>query len=269
MPGFNSNFTIYTINLLGVESKANETFLNKRIDFFINYLGFYRPDVACLQEVSYSIWSKLCKFAKKHSYFLEPSSYNWLDSPRDHLITAALLKYKPFYSVLLPLPHPSLNLDYHCLVVKLSNNIYVLNVHLYHGFANYKIRDLQLNYLKDYIESSNIRPLILVGDFNFDLDDNSSTNKLFVEQTMLLKNVWNILNPGVRGFTQDPDTNTLRRQINSTTHKRRIDGFFCSNTGITPKYASLIANEGIPNDKYLYNQLFVSDHYGVMCIFQI
>jgi exonuclease III len=268
------SFIVETINICGINRNAEKTALKARVLYLLQYLENSQPDIICFQEISYYCWLKISDFAAKYDYYVIPYLYKWDHQFDDHIITMILSKLKPQESEIFRLPNER-QLDYYLTLAKVDN-IYVGNMHLYHGKNNADIRKNHLNYM-DTIISQRVPKncmLILAGDFNFDLDKSDSIssddhfNKLIIKNRLLLEDIWSLLRPNDIGFTQDPTVNTLRKKTSKTKECRRIDGIFCrALKGICPIKIDLSITNPVCVDKS--EDIFISDHYGVKCTFCI
>jgi hypothetical protein len=151
--------------------------------------------------------------------------------------------------------------------------------------------------IKDYT-----KPFIILGDFNFDLND---INGLIFPEIKYLNDLmkknncvdsFKYINPTLPGFTEDTDINSLRWNDKFEIKKYRYDAILSNNKlepiesklfADIPKildsqeninaYVNVFVKDKIDNPKLKYigpnnnkqYELFVSDHFGVLSKFKI
>lgn len=267
------------------------------------------PDILCFQEMSMEFYKELyCKI--KHIYiFGDKQILKQLNKSRkEDVCTFLISKYIPTNTKFIRLKG---NLGYpNALGIYEFNNLVVFNLYLQagsisslgqkHKWKHYsRCRIHELEYVKEILSSYD-KPFIILGDFNFDLNDTKGT--IFPEAKYLGKLMKNLncvdsfkyVNKDIEGYTEDTDINSLRWNDKFERKQFRYDAII-SSSQLLPKKSKLFANlpellnienskiyekifvkdkndprlkyEIEENDNKQYN-LFISDHFGVLSEFQ-
>lgn len=306
-----NQFNIITLNAMGIVRGDNSRriLMNKRIDMLVEQINRTNPDIICFQEMSIDFYDEFFPKLNSKYKFSNREIFEYFDiSKRQDLSNFIVSKYLPIQTKTFKLKG---NLGYpNCLNVCEFDNLIIFNCYLQAGSSNslgqqYKwkhysrCRIHQLEYIKDIISQSS-KPFVILGDFNFDVNDIRGT--IFPEAKYLNNLILEIgaydsfktANPSNPGYTEDTDANSLRWNDKFETKKYRYDAIFASEN-LQVLESQLFANEPTilettelnnayeklyvkdPNDSRLktvmFNgekvyELFISDHFGVLSKFK-
>jgi exonuclease III len=302
------NFSIVTLNIMGLirgdVDKAK--LLKERIEILVREILIKQPDIICFQEMSNEVYDELYSKISAQYKFSNPQVLNEIQ--RDQATNFIISKYKPVATTHFNLKG---NLSYpNCLQIYEFPNLVVFNLYLQAGSANSigqkyrwkhysRCRIHQIHYINEKIAEYTDRytkPFVVLGDFNFDLNDTQAL--IFPEVKFfekLMENSRSVdsfkhLYPDKDGYTEDTDVNSLRWNDKFETKKYRYDAIL-SSTHINPIKSELFANkpkdlsdENIASYENLFvkgknpeklrlsqngkYEVFVSDHFGVISTFQ-
>lgn len=266
---------VSTLNLCGVNRKMSLTKRPLRIEWLLQHIKHTQREIYGFQEVSLPIWQSLRLFCKDNSFYLSPGVYNWEEQNDDHVITATLSKWRPTSFEISSLVTPEDPLNYHFSIGKFEG-FSLVNLHLHAGSAYRSLRLKQLKEIADHV-SEVVPPnemLIVMGDFNDDLDDGTTVETYRRElcERLLLRDLWPELHPEDRGYTQNSEVNSMRAKVSGKKSMRRIDGIFCRRSELfEPQKIKLFGDTPIFSEKNKdeYNRIFPSDHFGVCCTFAL
>jgi exonuclease III len=306
-------FSITTLNVMGIiRNNLDKLILMKlRVNMLVEQIlnNDNQPDILCFQEMSKEFFKELyCRI--KHKYkFADKQVLDDLDkSKNEDVCTFLISKYTPIRTKFISLTG---NLGYtNSLGIYEFDNLVVFNLYLQAGSVSslgqkYKwkhysrCRIHELEYVKNILSEYN-KPFVIVGDFNFDL--NNTEGNIFPEVKYFknfMKNLncvdsFKYLHEDLPGYTEDTDINSLRWNDKFEHKQYRYDAII-SNNYLLPIESKLFAN--IPllldeenskiyekifvknkindtrlkftksNNTNLY-ELFISDHFGVLSKFQ-
>jgi len=239
-----NDFTVMTMNIWGlsVNNMVKYTFMEQRMGKINSIIQDNKPDIICLQEMSYSAFN-----------FLNPLVSNVYKRSEDPFLTDAemkkhrnrdidlfaYLKYEPIkvqiYSV-----GGVLNFEYGVMVIE-YNNVVIFNVYLQSGSGYSPGQENDLNTIhysrcrreqyelikQKIFDDYSDKKIIVCGDFNIHLD---GENKEWPEKKELdsigLIDTFRTLNPSTDGFTEDTQNNTMRFNIKLKDKQFRFDGIF-------------------------------------------
>lgn len=308
-----NNFSIVTLNTMGIiRGDINKFLLMKlRVNMLVEQIlhTHNQPDILCFQEMTTDFFKELyCKI--KHVYkFADTKVFDDLDgSKKEDACIFLISKFVPTRTKFIKLTG---NLGYsNALGIYEFDNLVIFNLYLQAGSVNslgqkYKwkhysrCRIHELEYVKNILSEYN-KPFIVLGDFNFDLND--LEGKIFPE-AKYFKNFMDGLNcvdsfrflyNNLPGYTEDTDINSLRWNDKFENKKYRYDAII-SNSNLEPIESKLFANipvllDSVNSEIYekifvknkindqrlkftesnnikLY-ELFVSDHFGVISKFR-
>jgi len=305
-------FSIITLNAMGIiRGNGDKIILMKeRVKLLVDQIlsSDPVPDILCFQEMSTEFYDELYKQIGSIYQFSNHQVLGEIKS--DDVTNFIISKYNPIRTKFVKLKG---NLFYpNSLGIYEFENLVVFNVYLQAGsvsslgqknkWKHYsRCRIHELIYISNIIKEYN-KPFIILGDFNFDLND---TNGIIFPEIEHLKKImednncvdsFKYINPVSRGLTEDTDINSLRWNDKFEIKKYRYDAIF-SNYRLTPINSKLFANipkildteeninayvnvfvkDKINNPKLKYigpvdnkqYELFVSDHFGVLSQFHI
>jgi hypothetical protein len=183
------------------------------------------------------------------------------------------------------------------------DNLVIFNCYLQAGtkfspgqeklYLNYsRCRAQLLEYIIKKVKTYNNIPIVILGDFNIDLNDDGTN---FPEINIITKlkrelgfvDNWAEVNTGDLGYTENTDINLMRWNDKFIEKKTRVDGIFTRNITIEeckllghrnnlpvpkeyePTYIeSFTPNKNLSNLKYIEGTeslpIFSSDHFGVL-----
>lgn len=278
-------------NMFGL--KNPEFFTLKRIPYLADNLLKLKADIYFLQEVS----SDIIKILKKYfvNYYF---SSDKIDNDDDQLETLILSKIKPIeFKNFFIGGISSYNNSFSLIRF---NNVILVNMYVQAG--NYdspylenvwrkfqKCRAYNIRYIKKYIFTKyykKCKNIILTGDFNCDINMNHLEKKVLIEDYFKTKQ-----NNYEELLTEDTSKNFFRFNIKQKEKMKQYDGFFLHGNIISSKpqlintkpIFYLNKREGnifIEKLKIKFDDIkikcidkkipiFPSDHFGVMCSFNI
>jgi len=294
-------FSIITLNIMGIiRGDVNKyEFMKLRIKFLIEEIEKNQyPDILCFQEMSKEVLDELYP---PISHIYKFANYQIFES--DETIKPFIIsKFIPIKTKLIELKG---NLGYsNSIGIYEFRNLTIYNIYLQAGSINslgqkYKwqhysrCRIQELNYLKKLLLEET-KPYIVLGDFNFDLnDDGSIFPEINVLKSIELNDSFKDIHPGDSGLTENTDINTLRWNDKFEEKHYRYDAILYKN--LQPTNSILFANNGkkmtcledniiyekifVPNKENSnlrinkkigeqnYYDLFISDHFGVLSNF--
>ena len=325
-------FSIITINAMGIYRDNDPIIINKngsysgknstlllmslRAKILRDFLNNNEPDIICFQEMSQEFFNFLyIDILKKiYPYYFEKNLGDLIQNRNKDIEVFIISKYNPGKISIYQLTG---NLNYtDSLAVYEFSNLIVINVYLQAGsksspgqkyfWKDYsRCRSQQIKFIKNIIDSYKNKPIILLGDFNFDLNsiylkDNKDWPEANILNNIGLQDSWflaNINSKSNLGLTENTEINTLRWNSKLENKMFRYDGIF-SNDKLEILDSKVILNEGyslddkytkayediiIPNrikkdpkllskikkNKFGKYDIFVSDHFGVMSKFKI
>ncbi len=305
-------FSIITLNAMGIIlGNDNKMILMKeRVKLLVNQIlsSDPVPDILCFQEMSTEFYNELYKQIGSIYQFSNPQVLGEINET--DVTNFIISKYNPIRTKFVKLKG---NLFYpNSLGIYEFENLVVFNVYLQAGsvsslgqtnkWKHYsRCRIHELIYISEIIKDYT-KPFVILGDFNFNLNDTDGTT--FPEIKYLndiMKNnncidSFKHINPELSGLTEDTDINSLRWNDKFEIKKYRYDAIF-SNDKLTPINSKLFANtptildneekinayvnvfvkDKINNPKLKYIghadnkqfELFISDHFGVLSQFHI
>ena len=309
----NNEFSIITLNVMGIYRGSLDVLnlMKKRIEMLRTEILDLKPDIMCFQEMSLTSFNELYtkEISDIYKYYYEQNFKN-IDLVKDRnkdIEVFVISKY--------PIEQVSIyklegNLDFtNSLAVYEFGNLIVINLHLQPGSKNspgqmYKANNytrcriqelLFINSLIESIPNSDKIPVILLGDFNFDLNG-SKEEWAEIEQlrNLKFKDSWIDSNGGLdvsMGNTEETNINSMRWNNKLEEKHYRYDAILYKN--LTSIESKVICNKPylieastelynsyeqsiIPNDKIRDHrikkvdgkyELFISDHFGIFTKF--
>lgn len=312
-----NNFSIITLNVMGIyRSNFNVLKLMElRVNILKKYILKNKPDIMCFQEMSTFFFRLLYdkEIKKIYPYYSEKKFTDIILANRNKDIeTFTISKYKPNKVIMQSLQG---NLGYtNSLQILEFENLIVFNIYLQAGskaspgqkykWKNYsRCRKQQLKFIREQIKNYKDIPIILLGDFNFDLNDIDEWPEKKDLDKIELYDSWIECNKNKdikEGLTENTEINHMR--YNSKFEKKlfRYDAILYKNLksikskvicNIPEKldenfnvrykeYNKIYENVILPkdklsdkriiktieNDENIYD-LFISDHFGVESTF--
>lgn len=305
-------FSIITLNAMGIILGNNNKMIlmKERVKLLVNQIlsSDPVPDILCFQEMSTEFYNELYTQIGSIYQFSNPQVLGEINET--DVTNFIISKYNPIRTKFVKLKG---NLFYpNSLGIYEFENLVVFNVYLQAGsvsslgqtnkWKHYsRCRIHELIYISEIIKDYT-KPFVILGDFNFNLNDTDGTT--FPEIKYLndiMKNnncidSFKHINPELSGLTEDTDINSLRWNDKFEIKKYRYDAIF-SNDKLTPINSKLFANiptilnteekinayvnvfvkDKINNPKLKYIgpvdnkqfELFISDHFGVLSQFHI
>ena len=305
-------FSIITLNAMGIiRGDDNKKILMKeRVKILVEQIlsSDHVPDILCFQEMSTEFYEELYRQISSTYQFSNPQVLG--EIKKDDVTNFIISKYNPLRTKFVKLKG---NLFYpNSLGIYEFDNLVVFNLYLQAGsvsslgqknkWKHYsRCRIHELIYISNIIKEYT-KPFVILGDFNFDLND--TYGSIFPEikylKDIMEKNncvdSFKYINPELPGLTEDTDLNSLRWNDKFEIKKYRYDAIF-SNNKLKPIESKLFANipkildseeninayvnvfvkDKINNPKLKYigpvdnkqYELFVSDHFGVLSRFEI
>ena len=288
------NFSILTLNVMGINRSQDEDkikFIEKRANMLCDNIMSY--DILCFQEMSHEFYNVL-KSRLNYKFFQNLDNILLNNKMTNDVDVCIISKYEPekiehFY------------LD-GCLNYKLSieriefKNLVIFNIYLQAGsvfsqgqiirymhFARCRIQQLQA--IENLVKNEK-KPFIILGDFNFDLNNTQTGIWPEYEYMLDFKSKYNINDVLSSGFTEDTDINTMRYNNKLEEKMLRFDTMLyksltcISSEIICNKPVELFDNENkiyeklfiptspedprIRRNKNKNYDLFISDHFGVL-----
>ena len=215
-------------------------FLELRVRQIAKIIIKSKTDIVCLQEVSLEAFNILKPLLEtKYKYYYEnefiPDENN--DGKRGRIVeTMCFSKYPASYKLFTI----EGNLSYNNSAILLEfDNAVVFNVYLQAGtskspgqkfrWIHYsRCRYNQYLGIGKYLQDNNIKkPVIILGDFNTNLDGNENEwYELRAFRELNLTDSWKSKYPDLEGFTEDTKTNYMRWNTKFEEKQYRIDGIF-------------------------------------------
>jgi len=239
-----------------------------------------QPDLICLQEVTGHTHKRLQQFAEANQMQLCPATWQpgikvsvatlWRAGTR-HVSPAECIEHNQKAAGvavsntghagqtegsmrMIRLSAPE-GLEYSACICLVGGGVNVCNLHLPAGHEHGReALDLMLGELAGVSG-----PVLLLGDFNFDLDRDTQMKEMLHAQGLV--DSWRTCRPQDPGYTQDTFRNPLRRQLQGQNQfqQRRADGVFSRGALATMSTELLFCQR---DHKY---QVYASDHFGVAC----
>ena len=309
-----NNFSIVTLNAMGIY-RGNDDGLYSlmvfRVKILQNYIIMNQPTIICFQEMSIPFFNLLyddedIKRLYPH-YYEDDLSVEKLQERNKDIEVFAMSKI-PISTVRTFELEGNLNYS-DSLGIYEFEDLVIFNCYLQAGSDKSKgqqykwlhysrCRSQQLRYIKTMIEKIN-KPTIILGDFNFNLNDDVSKwpekraiDDLINDEEFQIKDSWKTLHPDKPGNTEDTDINSMRFNNKLMEKHYRYDAILYSKH-LEPTESEIILNEPIILPKELNNyyeekilipekertdqikyskgysqdnkryDMFVSDHFGV------
>ena len=311
-------FSIMTLNAMGIY-RGNEHVLNLmkvRMDILRNFLVKNKPDIMCFQEMSPIAFELLYtnEIEEIYPFFYEKFFNNSVLQQREKDIEVFIITKYPLKKVtIVPLEG---NLSYtNSLGIYEYENLIIFNVYMQAGSENSigqkhkwhhysRCRSQQLLYIKKEMDKYSEKAIVVLGDFNFDINGTGDKWPERVQFDKLrLNDSWldvNGHNDMESGLTENTDINSVRYNSKFEEKKYRYDAIMYSNE-LIPVNSNVVCNEPVPlnsltpllNESYeksilpkkipdgksvIYSRIstienkvydmFVSDHFGVMSEFR-
>jgi len=303
-------FSIITLNAMGIirDDNNKKILMKERVKILVEQILSNRPDILCFQEMSTEFYEEL--YNKIHSIYQFSNPQVLTEIKKDDVTNFIISKYNPIRTKFVKLKG---NLFYpNTLGIYEFDNLVVFNLYLQAGsvsslgqknkWKHYsRCRIHELIYISNIIKEYT-KPFVILGDFNFDLND---TNGIIFPEIRYLKDIieknncvdsFKYINPELPGLTEDTDINSLRWNDKFEIKKYRYDAIF-SNNKLEPiesklfvdipkildteeninAYVNVFVKDKIHDSRLKFigdvdnkqYELFVSDHFGVLSRFKI
>ena len=309
------NFKVCSWNVWGLTKKITPQFANwsipKRLNIICDNILEYDIDIICLQEVSNLVFETIQNRLGDNYDFYDDNIDIRLTLPRFNrsleniFIVRKTIKASLFQNYLL-----QGNLDFNNNINILEfSNLVVINCYLQagskfspgqeHVAIHYsRCRYEQLKALSVFIEKYNDRPIIILGDFNFNLDGNihewPETKYLEYLKSLEFIDSYRSLFPDSLsnpGFTEDTQINFMRYNNKFIEKQFRFDGILvkslkpidCAILGMLPMTGLTEEETAEVIENYVYKkteelsrarktghniELWHSDHFGIMSVLE-
>ena len=323
----NSRLSIATYNVMGIDrNEKQEWLIEKRIPLIAREIESNNIDIVCFQEMSYTLCKLLQEKLSDYVIFENLTELNYLlkDNKKFDIIdklpesttkssytsrhhdiecSVAIKKsLKPKRIIIDPLGG---NLTYsNSLMIIEFDNLVIFNCYLQAGtkfspgqdklYLNYsRCREQLVEYVIEKVKTYNNIPIVILGDFNIDLNDDGTNfpevniiNGKLKQELGFVDN-WEKVNRGDIGYTENTDINLMRWNDKFIEKKTRVDAIFTrgieidecrllghrSNLPVPKEYeptyiTSFTPNKNLSNLKYIEGTdklpIFSSDHFGVL-----
>jgi len=287
-----STFSIVTLNAMGIyrgepveinNGKYNGNnpaliLMSLRAKIIRDYLTSEKPDIICFQEMSQVFLDLLytVELKKIYPHYYEKNLNKPMTNrePTKDIEVFIMTKYEPKKVSVYALKG---NLNYTCsLGIYEFNNLVIFNAYMQAGsknsagqkyfWKNYsRCRGQQFSFIKNLIEKykkERSGGIILLGDFNFDINVIGTPDKDEWPESNVLKNIgltdsWLSKHKSKKhwgaGLTENTEINTMRFNSKLEEKMYRYDGVFFNKDKMTVVNSKTILTDGVNlADKYNY-----------------
>ena len=322
-----SRLSIATYNVMGIDrNEKQEWLIEKRIPLIAREIESNNIDIVCFQEMSYTLCKLLQEKLSDYVIFENLTELNYLlkdnkkfdiidklpDSTtkssytsRHHDIECSVAIKKSLKPKRITLDPLGGNLTYsNSLMIIEFDNLVIFNCYLQAGtkfspgqdklYLNYsRCREQLVEYVIEKVKAYNNIPIVILGDFNIDLNDDGTNfpevniiNGKLKRELGFVDN-WEKVNRGDLGYTENTDINLMRWNDKFIEKKTRVDAIFtrgieieeCRLLGhrnslpVPKEHEQTYINSFTPNknlEKLQYIKgteslpIFSSDHFGVL-----
>lgn len=306
-------FSIITLNVMGIYRGSPDVLnlMKKRIEMLKKEILDLKPDIMCFQEMSLTSFNELYtkEISDVYKYYYEQDFKNIdLVKERNKDIEVFVISKYPIEKV--TMYRLEGNLDYtNSLAVYEFGNLIVINLHLQAGskkspgqiykassYARCRIQELlYIDSLISGIPGNIDMPIVMLGDFNFDLNGNKDEWPEIDHLTKIgLMDSWIDANKGMEnsvGNTEETDINSMRWNNKFEEKHFRYDAilykklkpveskvicnkpYLIHDNELLESYERAIIPKGKTDDIRLKKvdgkyELFISDHFGVYTKFR-
>lgn len=307
----NNEFSIITLNIMGIYRDKPDVLnlMKKRIQMLQQEILDVKPDIMCFQEMSVTSFNLLYtkEISDIYKYYYEQNFENIMTDRGKDIEVFVISKYPIEQVTIYKLEG---NLDYtNSLAVYEFGNLIVINLYLQAGskkspgqmykanhYARCRIQELLfIDSLIKKIPNNKKIPVVLLGDFNFDLNGSEEEwPEITHLRNLKFKDSWIESNPKLdkkQGNTEETDINTMRWNNKLEEKHFRYDAILYKN--LKSIESKIICNKPhliedklleesyknaiIPKDKIDHPdiikkngkyELFISDHFGVLTKFR-
>jgi exonuclease III len=274
-----STFKIMTFNCWWSLKRTEDNEINEfhkkffeiRIIEIARLVNESNTDIVCFQEVGIDTFAILQPLLKEnYSYFYEePFTCDYDDSGlRGRTLETVCFSKYPASSFRLFSVEGNLSYNNSMLMLEF-NNFIVFNVYLQAGTRNSPgQKDLWFNYSRcryneymaigKYMKENNItKPIIVLGDFNTNLNGNiTQWPELNAFKQLNLQDSWLEKYDNKSGYTEDTSVNLMRWNVKFEEKIYRIDGIFYTKDKFKTNNIEIIGTEPINIDKKLQDQFY-------------
>jgi tyrosyl-DNA phosphodiesterase 2 len=209
-----------------------------------------KPDVICLQEVTFELLADLTQSPWVRA------AYHLSDVELFQTYDVVMLSRQPVRRMSqLSLPT---QMGRRLLVTELACGLTIATVHLESMKQSTQPRATQLRLIQPHL--AQLGNAVLCGDMNFKPDDAVETAAIdpgFVD-------VWPVLRPEDPGYTADSEINKMRYALKPAMSRKRIDRVFVHGAPWKATAIDLVGTTPIDSEGN-----FTSDHFGLACTLSI
>jgi exonuclease III len=251
------------------EDEFHREFFEIRIKEIAKIINESNADIVCLQEVGIPTFEILLPLLHNNYPFSYETPFRCDEDDSGSrgrtLETICFSKYPASNFKLFSVQG---NLNYNNSMLMLEyNNLIIFNVYLQAGTRNSPgQKDLWFNYSRcryneymaigKYIKENNItKPIIVLGDFNTNLNGNMTEwPELRAFKQLKLQDAWLTTYDNTSGYTEDTSINYMRWNVKFEEKIYRIDGIFYSKNKFITNNINILGNEPINIDDNLQEQ---------------
>jgi len=305
----NKEFSIITLNAMGIYRGSSDVLnlMKKRMELLQKEILELKPDILCFQEMSQTSFNELYtgELAQVYKFYYE-RDLSVIDSRKKDIEVFVISKYPIKKVTIYQLEG---NLEYsNSLGVYEFGNLIVFNSYLQAGskkspgqkykashYSRCRIHELLfINSIIEKLTSGKDIPVILLGDFNFDLNGSvEEWAEIEHLRNLKLNDSWIDFNKGLDikiGNTEETDINTMRWNNKFEEKHFRYDAILYKNlkcikssvicnkpyllteAALIESYEqSIISKDKVKDDRIKKTdgkyELFISDHFGVFSQF--
>jgi exonuclease III len=281
------NFSIITLNVMGIIrniSIEQITLMTLRINMLKKYILSCSPDILCFQELSLAFFSILyddIRIKTLYPYYYEDNFLSNQIKDREKDIEIFVLTKYPLKKISVHALEGNLTYT-NSIGIYEFNNLIIFNVYLQAGSKNSpgqknkwihysRCRSNQFRFISKLMKQYT-KPIIVLGDFNFDINavssfDNENWPEIREFKEMKLNDSWYVLNsnkPQDEGLTENTDINHMRYNSKFEEKKYRYDAILYSqNEKLKPKLSQVICNKGLTLDDKIQSSQLIIDWIGI------
>jgi endonuclease/exonuclease/phosphatase family metal-dependent hydrolase len=257
-----------------IKDKFYKSFFETRMNSIANVINESTADIVCLQEVgrpSFEILQPLLKDIYPYYYETPFAAQDHEGKPRVRFSETVCFSKFPAKAFKLVSVEGSLHYNNSMIMVEFDNLV-VLNVYLQAGTRNSPgQKDLWFNYsrcryneylaidkfLKDNRVDILIKPIVVLGDFNTDLNGKDKDwPELKAFKQLNLQDSWLEKYDDISGFTENTDVNFMRWNSKFEPKILRIDGIFYNKGKLKTNEIKLLGDKPIDISKEMQGDFY-------------